>query len=639
MATTQRGEKLELELLPEELYGNIRGPLHPRNDALQPNPATHGGIFEQLYHRNVLHIGALYVLLCWVVVEIAPPVFKQLHFPSWFGVAAACLAVLGFPLITLFAWNKALTPLGWKAVDQVPADESLAEHVRNRLNRALALVLAVGLVYLAIARFLLPPGETDAPGLAGAVPAAALAAPVAAPAAAPPMAATSVAVLAFTDGGDAKDLGYLVNGLTEELLPVLASVPQLAVTSGDSSFRFHSTDADTAAAGAALGVQYLVAGSVLRVGDQMQVVVRLVDAHDGAVRWTKTFDRDIDSAFELRDDIAGGVVNALGVPVGADGVHGRRLVRNANARELYLRGRQAYARGDRAGYEQAADLYKQALDLEPQSATIEASVAELDLAMVQKGLLAPQTGVEQARQAAQRAESFDTNVAKAHRLMAAIHSQYDWDWHGAAHELDAARSLEPQDPKILADLGNLDLANGQFDGAARNLQAAIGLDPLNAGLLLELGRAQLWDGRLAQAEISLRHALRLEPNLKSAHFLLGKVLLAGGDQQGALAEVKSESDARRRLAGMAEVLYAAGRKPESDAALAQLKPLASTQWGSGLAGVYAARNEPDAAFQWLDQAYAQKDADLRLVRGNPSFQGVSGDPRFVELQRKMDLPG
>jgi hypothetical protein len=103
--------------------------------------------------------------------------------------------------------------------------------------------------------------------------------------------------------------------------------------------------------------------------------------------------------------------------------------------------------------------------------------------------------------------------------------------------------------------------------------------------------------------------------------------------------VKSESDARHRLAGLAEVLYAIGRKSESDAQLAQLKPLATTQWGSGLAGVYAARNEPDAAFQWLDRAYAQRDADLRIVRGNPSFQNVSADPRFLEFQRKMNFPG
>jgi TolB-like protein/Flp pilus assembly protein TadD len=636
MATTQRGEKLELELLPEELYGNIRGPLHPRADTEQRNPATQGGIFERLYHRNVLHMGALYALLCWVAVEVAPPVLQELHFPSWFAAAAAFVAVLGFPVTTIFAWNKALTPEGWKAVEHVPADESLAEHLRGRLNRAIVLVLAVGAVYAAIAKFWLPLHEVEVPARAVTASTASAAAPAAPPA---PAAAIPIAVAAFTDSGDAKDLGYLVNGLADELVPVLASVPQLAVTSGDSSFRFRSADADAVSTGTALGVRYLVEGSVLRVADQLQVVVRLVDTHDGSVRWTRTFDRDLDSAFELREDIANGVVNALALPVGTDGLHARRLARNASALELYLRGRQAYARGDRAGYERAADLYKQALDLEPQSAAIEAGVAELDLAMVQAGYLAPQAGVERARQAAQMAVSFDINAAKAHRLLAWIHSQYDWDWHGAARELDAANSLAPHDPRVLADLAYLSMANGQYDGAGRNLEAALALDPLDPKLSLELGRTRFWNGQPAQAEIALRHALQLDPNLKSAHYLLGKVLLAGGDQQAALTEVKSESDARHRLAGQAEVLYAMGRKPESDAALAQLKALAGAQWGSGIAGVHAARGEADAAFQWLDQAYAQKDADLRIAHGNPGFQGIAGDPRFHDLQRKLDLPG
>lgn len=645
MATTRSGAKPELELLPAELYGNIRGPLQSRDDDSESlNPALQGGVFEQMYHRNVYHIAALYLLSFWVLANILPWLLKELQWPTWIAGAGAGMAVVGFPFAMYVAWSQGLTASGWKPVEEVQADESLAFQARTQLNRAIVSVMGVGIVFLASARFLLPAGAVD-PATARIATSEATHETPAAPApaavtAAPAAPATSIAVLAFTAPADAKDLGYLANGFSEELPPVLGMVPQVAVTSANSSYRrFSSAGTDLVATGAALGVRYLVSGSVRRVDDQAQIVVQLVDAHDGTQRWTQTYERDVANAMQLREDIAVGIAKALAIPVGADDLHVRRLVKNPEALDLYLRGRQAAARGDRYGCEQAADLYRQALDLDPQSATVETAVAELNLAMVQAGFIAPQAGVERARQAAEIANAHDTNIARTHRVLAWIHSRYDWDWHTAERDLNAARSLDPHDANVMADLGRMNLSFGQFDNAAQNLQAAIALDPLDAGVVLDLGLAQFWGGHRADAEATVRKALQLDPKVKSAHFYLGQILLAGGDAPGALAEVKNEPDVRHRLAGMAEVLFAMGRKAESDAALAQLRPLATAEWGSGLAAVYATRNDPDDALQWLDRAYAQHDADLQILRGNPSFQNVSSDPRFLEFQRKINLPG
>lgn len=624
----QSGEKMELELLPEELYGNIRRPSRFRKEEPErANPVTQGGVFEQLYHRNVFHMGALYALLCWVVIEIAPPLFKELHIASWVASTGGVVAALGFPLIMLFAWNKELTRWGWRAVGEVRYAESLNTQVRKQLTRAIVLVLAVGLVYLAISKIWLPAHESaqpSAPAAGETVPAGP---------------SSTIAVLAFTDSSDAADQGYQAHGLAESLPSVLASLPQLGVTSTDSSLRFRSGAAEPMATGGALGVQYLIEGNVRRVEDRLQAAVQLVDARDGSRRWSETYERPIANSFQLRDDIVAGVARALAIPLGADAPHARRGVRNAEAYDLYLRARDAFGRGDRSSLDQAADLYKQALDLEPQSAPVETGLAELALAMVQRGYLDAPVGVERARQAADIAVSVDLRQAEAHRILAWIHTHYDLDWRAAAHELDLARAADPRDPLTMADQGALSLAAGQFDSAVRDLQAASARDPLNLDILLLLGQAQLWDGHLAPAQDALRRLLQLDPNFKSAHYHLGLALLAAGDPDGALAEMKREPDARHRLAGSAQVLQAMGRKAESDTAIAQLKPLAMTQWGSGLAAALASRNEPDAAFQWLERALAQKDPDLQRLRGNPSFQNISADPRFAEFLRRMNLPG
>jgi TolB-like protein/Tfp pilus assembly protein PilF len=640
MATARGSEKLELELLPKELYGNV-----PRSRSRQGeddlNPATQGGIFEQLYHRNVFHMALLYALLCWVVVEVAPPLFRELHLPSFITTIGAVVAVLGFPVFMLFAWSRQLTATGWKPVGEISGSESLAAPVRKRLNRAIVFVAAVGVGYLVVGKFFFTARDAapEAPAVAAAAPAAAVAPAGASAGGTAALPSASIAVLSFTDASEAKDLAYKANGLSEGLPSALAGVAQLTVTSADSSLRFRSGAADAASIGTILGVRYLLEGSVRQVNERMQASVRLIDTRDGTQRLSDTFERDLADAFQLRDDIAAGVAKALAIPMDAGGTHSRRGVRNLDAYDLYLRGRQAFRREDRAGYQQAADLYGQARDIEPQSPAIETDIAEVNLAMVERGYLDAQTGVERARGAAEHAVALDPGLAKARLMLAVIHSRYDWDWPAARHELDQANSLEPNDAFVLAERGVVSLAAGQYDSAARVLQSAAALDPLNGGILLELARAQLWGGQSAPAEATLQRLIQLDPNQRAAHYTLGTALLAAGDQEGALAQMKLEVDARHRLAGLATVFYAMGRKAESDAAMVQLKPLAASQWASGLAGAYASRNEPDAALQWLDRAYAQKDADLRVVRGDPSFRGLAGDPRFGEFLRKISLPG
>jgi uncharacterized damage-inducible protein DinB len=136
----------------------------------------------------------------------------------------------------------------------------------------------------------------------------------------------------------------------------------------------------------------------------------------------------------------------------------------------------------------------------------------------------------------------------------------------------------------------------------------------------------------------MRKSLQVSPTYESAHYYLGHVLLARGELAAALAEMDRELDKESRLAGLASVQFALGHMRESDHALAQLTKMAAVDWASGIASVHAIRNEPDAAFEWLDRAYAQKDEDLYLIKGNPLFRNVARDSRYAAFLRKMKLP-
>jgi tetratricopeptide (TPR) repeat protein len=170
------------------------------------------------------------------------------------------------------------------------------------------------------------------------------------------------------------------------------------------------------------------------------------------------------------------------------------------------------------------------------------------------------------------------------------------------------------------------------------MNAALRLDPLNPNIHFLRGWALFWSDHLPEAEASFRRVLQISPTYESAHYYLGHVLLAQGDLAGALHEMDHELDDESRLAGLASVQFAMGRKRDSDAALAQLTKRSAEGWASGIASVHAIRNEPDAAFEWLDRAYAQKDEDLYLIKGNPLFRNVARDPRYKAFLRKMNLP-
>lgn len=266
------------------------------------------------------------------------------------------------------------------------------------------------------------------------------------------------------------------------------------------------------------------------------------------------------------------------------------------------------------------------------------ALANVQLFMAQWGYLTPKVGYEGARQAAELAWKLDPRLAEPHQILALVAIQYDWDWPAAARENERANELDPRYPISRATRGVLSLALGRLDDATSQMNAALRLDPLSPNIQFLRGWALFWSGHLPEAEASFRRVLQISPTYESAHYYLGHVLLAHGDLAGALDEMDHELDEESRLAGIASVQFAMGNKRESDAALARLTKLSAEGWASGIASVHAIRNEPDAAFNWLDRAYAQKDEDLYLIKGNPLFRNVARDPRYAAFLRKLKLP-
>jgi TolB-like protein len=447
----------------------------------------------------------------------------------------------------------------------------------------------------------------------------------------------SIAVLPFADMSERRDQEYFADGIAEEVLDRLTKVPGLKVVGRASSFQFKGSSADPASVGAALGVAYLLEGSVRRDAGRVRVAAQLVDAQTGSQRWSDRFDADLTDMLQVQDTIAVELARALQITVEVD-TTAHSAIKSADALDAYLRGRQALDRVSREGCDSAVAYFQKALALDPEFAPAAIGLARTYAFMGSTAWLPTMVAFERARDAAKLAQRLDPKSPSAHVTMALIHVGYDWDWAGAQRELQQAFALGPRDSFGARTASRLAAALGRWDEARQFATEAIALDPLDADAIGAPGyEIYLRTGNAAAAEQSFRHALQIAPGWGAGHYFLGMALMLQGRRDDALAEFRKETLDDGQLEGSAMVHFAAGRKAESDARLDEAIRHNGTTWASAIARVYAFRGETDRALEWLERAYRNRDEDLYFIKGDPVFRTIEGDPRYKAFLRKMNL--
>jgi tetratricopeptide (TPR) repeat protein len=204
--------------------------------------------------------------------------------------------------------------------------------------------------------------------------------------------------------------------------------------------------------------------------------------------------------------------------------------------------------------------------------------------------------------------------------------------------LGIARALSPNDVTVLFLSALLSENMGRWDNGLKFINASLVRDPLSPIAYMNLSITQLGRGRLEEAEAAIRRTLEISPTFAWGHYILGRVLLARSQPEAALAEMLKVKDEAYRLTGTAMVLFALGRKADSDAALALLVKKHADHHAGDIAFVFAFRGESDEAFRWLDRAYAQKEPNLSYIKGEQALKNLTGDPRYKAFLKKMNLP-
>jgi TolB-like protein/cytochrome c-type biogenesis protein CcmH/NrfG len=514
----------------------------------------------------------------------------------------------------------------------------VATATSSRTNRILIAAMAIfglGLAYVFVDKFWLSkhaPREAAATQVtsatAGALPAAAA------------ISDYSIAVLPFTDMSEKKDQEYFSDGLSEELIDLLTKIPSLHVPARTSSFYFKNRSEDIPTIAKRLLVAHVLEGSVRKAGNHVRVTAQLIRADNGYHLWSETYDRQLDDIFKVQDEIASAVVGALKLKLIAAPTIKDRQTANPEAYNQYLIGRHLLSGSDWRVDRIAAEAFKKAVEEDPNYAGAWAGLAEAIFESAEDtNSIAELTAKRQeALKAADRAIVLRPDLADGYIVRGYIRAWGYWDFQAAEDDFRHALALEPENPDVLVKYaGSVLTPTGRLDEAVAATEKALKADPLNSASWRRLGALQFFRGGYRASRESFQRSLEINPNQSNTAAFLAYAFLLQGDPASALPMSQRATAEVFRQQGAALAEHDLGHAKEAQQHLAELIAQNAASGAYQIAAVYAWWGDKEAAFQWLDRAFAQHDAGLTVLKVDPLLRKLHSDPRYAALLRKLKL--
>jgi TolB-like protein/Tfp pilus assembly protein PilF len=442
----------------------------------------------------------------------------------------------------------------------------------------------------------------------------------------------SIAVLPFVNMSSDPEQEYFSEGISEELLNLLAKVPQLRVTSRSSAFSFKGQNLEIREIAERLRVAHVLEGSVRKSGNQVRITAQLIETASDTHLWSETYDRKLDDIFAIQDEIAGDVVKQLKVTLLGAAPKARQTDPQAYA--YFLRAAQLARQRTRDGFAQADVLLQRTLAIDPAYAPAWTALAfnyVLETVFTQRPA---EEGYRLADEAVRKALAFDPDYAPAYSLLGRV-AVSRGDLAEAARQYEHALALDPANVDILIGSARLRRALGRPEEEIAILESLIERDPVNTVSWSNLILCYRYSGRIDESIAAGRTVLELSPDRGVVRYNLGVSLLAAGKPEAALEEFQKESVVAWRRVGLPMAYHALGRKAESDAALAELIAKDAKDAAFNIAYVLAFRGEVDRAFEWLDKAVENHDTALAETASEPLFRSLWNDPRWLPFLRRI----
>ena len=452
---------------------------------------------SELKRRNIFKVATTYAIAGWLIIQIVTAIDEPLSLPKWFATTIIVLVFTGFPIALIIAWALELTPEGVKKSEGIDASPSIHKSTGKKLNRLLISVLALAVVFLVVNRvFYVQVADEVDTGTA------------------------SIAVLPFVDMSPQQDQSYFSDGLSEELLNVLAKVKDLKVAGRTSSFKYKGLNDDLVKIGSELRVDHILEGSVRKSGNSIRITAQLVKVADGFHIWSETYDRkySAENIFEIQDEISSEVLKELKVKLLGEAAASKTkkvLTKNTEAYEVYLKGLQLSRNKQSKDLEKAIIYFKYAITLDPKFSLAYSHLALAYVGLKKFGSLDHQEAISAIKNNAEKAVLLDNQSGTAYIAVAnSFEVQRKFDKMKEA--IKKAYALEPNNPEILlyyADSAVEDNLALQIELAEK----AYRIDPLSPSVIEYLGKINYINEDYLKAIKFTKKNIAINPNYIRAH--------------------------------------------------------------------------------------------------------------------------
>ncbi len=581
----------------------------------------------------------MYLVGAWAAVQVVATIGPLLHFPDMAGRLTVIAAAFGFPIALIVAWLFDLTPDGLRRTSDMdaeainlgtrPGDLPASQTPTSRgapLPARAAGFMGLGMLvafvaFAAYSRFAPPLLETPAPAIKRI---------------------QSIAVLPFVDLSAAKDQEYFSDGITEELLNRLGQIDGLRIPARTSSFAFKGRNIDVRNIGRDLHVEAIVEGSVRRDADSVRISARLIDVNTGNQIWSKEFDRKIDSALSVQDEIAQSIVTALqmkfaGAPMAMPTED--QGTKDSKAHALYLQGLGALHKRTPKDLRAALDYFERAVARDPSYALAHAGLAQTYAVLPSYTDFPAEEAISKGNSAAARALSLDGMLPEAHAAMGQLEQNFEWDFIGAEGSYRKALGFNPRYASAHQWLAETLLLTGQADGSKTEVEQALALDPLSPPALNLRAYQTLVRGDVTGALIGFQKLTQIHPDyeLGGLNEAYAAVMLKRFDI--ARHGINIAFAANPQLLALASKVVAGieqpGKRPD---AVRALESMSRVMPPATLALWYAAIADKAHTLKLLDaSAKEHVDGSFPLILLHPLLAPYHDDARFRTIVREVGV--
>lgn len=463
----------------------------------------------------------------------------------------------------------------------------------------------------------------------------------------------SIAVMPFVNESGSADVEYLSDGMTETLIRNLSNIPNLSIKARSTVFIYKDKNAAPNKIGAELNVDAVLLGRLVQRGDELKLHLELVDTASQNVLWAENYDRRMRDLASLQSEIASDVSDKLRLKLTA--AEQKQVAKiyttNAEAQQLYLKGRFHWNKRNVKDFELSIGYFKQAVEKDPNYALAYSGLADAYALMPLYGDFRPKDFMPQAKQSALRALELDPNLAEAHASLGRILNSYDFDWNGAEREFKKAISLNPNYPTVHQWYAEFLAFRGMHDEALKEISKALELDPFSLTINRMKGNILNFAERHDEALDQLNKTAELYPESALVRFNIGDVFVSKKMYGEAVAQYlgalrldgKNASELQKfETAYRTQGWNGFWREYLSDLLIERKAVLEASEnayfKNESVAFAYAATRNGETALQFLNKAFEERDPDLISIKMSEVYDFLNADSRFQELTQKIGLP-